>query len=356
MKNILILVQIQCILWINVYSLQCQDRGRYEECYNCCITSCRNSNSSQYSSAITLPSRNMLDQLEPQHKILNLADICGRLDNAKFGDFKILMKSLSKRNSGKISFKQEKIASNRDFIKLVDHRNGPPDEKTIINFSTYFGEQTRSGRSSRSVRSVKQRNRKHERKNRNTPKESRRKNRRGPGKRLKLKVINKDGSAAKYWPWHVHITLSGSDQDECIGTLISSSIVLTSAHCFKLYDFKKDQVIDKLEDNGFINLYAGLDDTSQIQKRHEFPQVQKSQARRENIYVHPFWLSGSHDLAVIQLDPLQPFRLNTRVQPICLGDGIISKTFDRFYYRVWTAVEKFQKRADNYEKIGHRTS
>lgn len=87
----------------------------------------------------------MLDQLEPQHKILNLADICGKLDNAKFGDFKILMKSLSKRNSGKVSFKQEKIASNRDFIHLVDHRNGPPDEKTIINFSTYFGERTRSG-------------------------------------------------------------------------------------------------------------------------------------------------------------------------------------------------------------------
>ena len=48
--------------------------------------------------------------------------------------------------------------------------------------------------------------------------------------------------------------------------------------------------------------------------------LQKSQAKVENIFFHPLWLSGSHDLAIIVVDHLQPFKLNERVLPICLGD------------------------------------
>ena len=67
--------------------------------------------------------------------------------------------------------------------------------------------------------------------------------------------------------------------------------------------------------------------------------MQKSQARRENIYVHPFWLSGSHDLAVIQLDPLQPFRLNSRVQAQLEIHFFFSIVLDVFQSRLTDSVK-----------------
>jgi hypothetical protein len=81
-------------------------------------------------------------------------------------------------------------------------------------------------------------------------------------------------------------------------------------------------VIDYLKQTEFINLYAGFNEVDDIlAHRKDIPTFQKSEAKVASVHIHEFWLSGSHDLAVIVLDPLQPFILNERVQPICLNNG-----------------------------------
>jgi len=54
---------------------------------------------------------------------------------------------------------------------------------------------------------------------------------------------------------------------ECTGILISSSVVLTAAHCFSEYDSQTENIKDVLEETDFITLYAGFDDVQQIHNR-----------------------------------------------------------------------------------------
>ena len=60
--------------------------------------------------------------------------------------------------------------------------------------------------------------------------------------------------------------------------------------------------------------FKGISDE---QERHRFaPFVQKSSS--DTVHMHQYWISGTHNVAVIQLHDDQPFVLNDRVQPICL--------------------------------------
>ena len=36
------------------------------------------------------------------------------------------------------------------------------------------------------------------------------------------------------------------------------------------------------------------------------------------VHLHPYWLTGTHNLAIIEVDEGKAFVLNDRVQPICL--------------------------------------
>ena len=38
----------------------------------------------------------------------------------------------------------------------------------------------------------------------------------------------------------------------------------------------------------------------------------------KTVHLHPYWLTGTHNLAIIEVDEGKAFVLNDRVQPICL--------------------------------------
>ncbi|XP_066990919.2 modular serine protease isoform X2 [Anabrus simplex] len=115
------------------------------------------------------------------------------------------------------------------------------------------------------------------------------------------------------FPWHVGVYRLNDGKDEweqiCGGTLISSRVVISAAHCF--YDEDTDQVFDK-------NLYKIVAGKyfRDWEKKNKYLQ----EGKIENIIVHEMYkgktLNYESDIAVINLQVEIVF--NLAVRPVCL--------------------------------------
>ena len=73
----------------------------------------------------------------------------------------------------------------------------------------------------------------------------------------------------------------------CFGVLLSSSVVITSAHCFKKYNTSTEEVETYLSENDFISIYVGLEHKNDIGAQEETSRnerVQKAQATAQESF------------------------------------------------------------------------
>ncbi|CAG5094138.1 Oidioi.mRNA.OKI2018_I69.XSR.g13282.t1.cds [Oikopleura dioica] len=340
----------------------CQDR------YSCCIEQCSafpilakpvESGESSAAALSDFESRNsenrvvssLIDDASQEPKYFNLANNCGMLR----GDFK-LDDELITLNRGRI------LGSERnEHIEGLDRRfdsifmGALNDRDLILQFTGFETPALRKQPSYRPSQAIYSQGGSRTSKLRRPPtrqEQSRHRNRLLRGgvlskhsrrpkdaqtKRIEkiIKKINKKESH-KYSPWHVHIeitkitTKSRASRDSsiktrtCFGVLLSSSVVITSAHCFKRYNTSTEEVDTFLTENDFISIYVGLEHTNDIGAPEESSRnerVQKAQATAQDVIFHPLWMTPSHNIAIIKLDQSQssPFRLSSLVHPICLG-------------------------------------
>lgn len=78
------------------------------------------------------------------------------------------------------------------------------------------------------------------------------------GQRIDIKPRIINGYAASYWPWHAAIyhKENGDFAYKCGGTLISSNLILTAAHCVMI---SREKVLVSL---GRLNVSLNANETS----------------------------------------------------------------------------------------------
>ena len=136
------------------------------------------------------------------------------------------------------------------------------------------------------------------------------------------------------WPWQVDLLVNGTAHG-CGGSLIGSSWVVTSGHCFFLYDKPSQWQIRVGEHNE--SKFEGYEEKIDI----------------ENITIHPGFQLGSenytgdYDIAIIKLK--RPAVFHKRVHSICLPDMETSFSAGKTCFA--TGWGKQQENASAYSEV-----
>ena len=119
-----------------------------------------------------------------------------------------------------------------------------------------------------------------------------------------LRIVGGEDAIEDSWPMIVSLRLNGTTDHSCGGTVLSSSFVLTAAHCLRS--------LSALAPLG-LTIAAG------ITNRSDPAQIIRTVDR---IYFHPDYNSSStdyrHDIALLHLDQPFDFGVHARVSRSCL--------------------------------------
>ena len=117
------------------------------------------------------------------------------------------------------------------------------------------------------------------------------------------RIIGGNEARPNSWPWQVDLLVNGTNH-MCGGSLIDPSWIVTSGHCFYMYDKPSQWQVRVGEHNE--SKYEGFEEMIDI----------------ENITIHPGFILGSadytgdYDIAIIKLK--RPAVFHKRVHSICL--------------------------------------
>lgn len=139
------------------------------------------------------------------------------------------------------------------------------------------------------------------------------------------RIVGGSNSQPGDWPWMAAIYRD--DQFICGGSLITSSHVLTAAHCFYYFNYI-------ITDPKRYTIWLGRTDLAKNEdKMKQFSKVDK-------VFVHTAFSFKTYrnDIAIIKLKA--PVELTEYVQPICLPDQDEAKARKRGYVIGWGTTKK----------------
>ncbi|KAK9751270.1 Serine protease gd N-terminus [Popillia japonica] len=127
---------------------------------------------------------------------------------------------------------------------------------------------------------------------------------------LKTQLVDNGKKAEEYWPWHIAIMSLRQNKFEyrCGGTLVSSKLVLTAAHCVTVLGTKK------MMDKDLFLLHVGLTHISEPGPYSKLRLV-------KDIIIHNDFDPERYfnDLAIVEIN--EPVEFSDYIKPICLWDG-----------------------------------
>ena len=118
------------------------------------------------------------------------------------------------------------------------------------------------------------------------------------------RIVGGEDAVENSWPMIVSLRLSGTNDHSCGGTIVSSSYILTAAHCLR-------QV--SIENPMGITIAAGM--TNRLDPLQIIRNV-------DRIYIHPNFTGiardNRHDIALLHLDQPFVFESNANVTKTCI--------------------------------------